>query len=178
MNSLTNNLSLVLAIQFEESGKVMLFPGDAEFGSWESWHQIDWSESLPDEDLTTEDILNNVIFYKVAHHLSYNGTAQSIGLEMMNHPDLTAMATLNYEVIHNGWKSTMPNRAILKALLERTKGRTIVQNTDDLFFDLDNQIPLADKLVEYQQEMAASDRTKYNNSILDNEKFVEISIKI
>jgi beta-lactamase superfamily II metal-dependent hydrolase len=43
MNSLTNNLSVVLAIQFEDSGKVMLFPGDAEFGSWESWHDIDWS---------------------------------------------------------------------------------------------------------------------------------------
>ena len=127
MNSLTNNLSLVLAIQFEESGKVMLFPGDAELGSWESWHDIEWNDSLPGEDVATEELLNNTVFYKVAHHVSHNGTAQSIGLEMMEHPDLIAMATLNYDVISNGWKTTMPNRAIVKELLERTKGRTIVQ---------------------------------------------------
>ncbi|MDB4777850.1 hypothetical protein OAG68_00170 [bacterium] len=178
MNSLTNNLSLVLGIQFEESGKVMLFPGDAEFGSWESWHKIDWSESLPDEDITTEDLLNKTVFYKVAHHLSHNGTAQSIGLEMMDHPELVAMATLNYEVISNGWKTTMPNRAIMKALLERTKGRTIVQNTDELFFDLENEIPLTDKIDEYQQQMTDDERESYNNSIVDNQKFVEIEIKI
>ncbi|QDT99963.1 ComEC/Rec2 family competence protein [Gimesia aquarii] len=178
MNSLTNNLSLVLAIEFKESGKVMLFPGDAEFGSWESWHEIDWNETLPDSDLSTEDLLNRVIFYKVAHHLSHNGTAQSIGLEMMNHPDLVAMATLNYDVISSGWKSTMPNRAILKALLERTNGRTIVQNTDNLFFDLENEIPLTDKIKEYQRRMSTDERNKYTNSIIDDDKFVEISINI
>ncbi len=178
MNSLTNNLSVVLAIQFEESGKVMLFPGDAEFGSWKSWHKIDWNEPLPDEGITTEYLLNNVVFYKVAHHLSHNGTAQSIGLEMMNHPDLIAMATLNYKVISNGWKSTMPNRAILKALLERTKGRTIVQNTNDLFYDLDGEIPLTDKVKEYQKRMSIDERKGFNESIGSNDKFVEISIQI
>lgn len=178
MNSLTNNLSLVLAIQFEKSGKVMLFPGDAEFGSWESWHKIDWSEPLPNEDITTEDLLNQVVFYKVAHHLSHNGTAQSIGLEMMNHPDLVAMATLNYKVISNGWKSTMPNRAILKALLERTQGRTIFQNTEDLYFDFDKEFPLVDKIEEYQQQMSPAARNRFLNSIVDHQRFVEITLPI
>lgn len=178
MNGLTNNLSVVLAIQFEESGKVMLFPGDAEFGSWESWHDIDWAETLPDEDVTTEYLLNNTVFYKVAHHLSHNGTAQSLGLEMMDHPELVAMATLNYKVISNGWKSTMPNRAILKALLERTKGRTIIQDTDDLFYDFDEQIPLSKKIKQFQRGMSAEERDDYRNSVLDDEKFVEVSIKI
>jgi len=178
MNSLTNNLSLVLGIQFEESGKVMLFPGDAEFGSWESWHKIDWSESLPDEDITTEDLLNNTVFYKVAHHLSHNGTAQSIGLEMMEHPELIAMATLNYEVISNGWKTTMPNRAIMKSLLERTKGRIIVQSTKDLFFDLENEIPLTDKVEEYQQLMPVAERNAYKNSLSETSKYVEVSFAV
>ncbi len=44
MNSRTNNLSLVLAIEFIDSGKVLLFPGDAEFGSWKSWQFIDCLE--------------------------------------------------------------------------------------------------------------------------------------
>ncbi|WP_339735281.1 hypothetical protein [uncultured Gimesia sp.] len=178
MNSLTNNLSLVLAIEFEESGKVMLFPGDAEFGSWESWQDIQWNEVLPGSNLTTEDLLNRVVFYKVAHHLSHNGTAQSLGLEMMEHPDLVAMATLNYDVINSGWKSTMPNRAILKALLERTKGRTIIQNTDHLFFDLDDEIPLTEKIAEFQGRMSADELQEYTNSLIENDKFVEVSIKI
>ena len=178
MNSLTNNLSLVLAIQFEESGKVMLFPGDAEFGSWESWHNIEWSDSLPNEDITTEELLNHTVFYKVAHHLSHNGTAQSIGLEMMEHPDLVAMATLNYDIISNGWKSTMPNRAIMKDLLTRTKGRTIVQNTKDLFFDLENEIPLADKIEEYRNQLTDAELDAFKSSLTDNKKFVELKMRL
>jgi hypothetical protein len=88
--------------------------------------------------------------------------AQSIGLEMMDHPDLIAMATLNYDVISSGWTKTMPNRAILKALLERTKGRTIVQNTDGLFFDLDNKKSLVEKIEEYQAQMSKSQRDRFN----------------
>ncbi|MCO6044440.1 hypothetical protein NG895_11035 [Aeoliella sp. ICT_H6.2] len=178
MNSLTNNLSLVLAIEFEESGKILLFPGDAEFGSWESWHTIDWSRTEPGSELTTEEILNRVVFYKVAHHLSHNGTARSIGLEMMNDPNLVAMATLNYEVISSGWTSTMPNRAILKELLERTKGRTIIQNTDDLFFDLDLTIPVVDKIEEYQEEMTDDERQLYTDSVVDDDLYVEVTINV
>ena len=173
MNSLTNNLSLVLAIEFENTGKVMLFPGDAEFGSWESWHNIKWD--FPD-DLSVEKLLNNTVFYKVAHHLSHNGTAQSQGLEMMTHKELTAMATLNYDVISSGWKSTMPNRAILKELLERTQGRTIIQNTSGLFFDIEKQIPVDDKIDEYQQNMTLEERKKYRNAVTDKRRYVELTL--
>lgn len=178
MNSLTNNLSLVLAIEFEESGKVMLFPGDAEFGSWESWHKIDWDETSPGSDLKTADLLNRVVFYKVAHHLSHNGTAQSIGLEMMDHPDLVAMATLNYDVIHSRWETTMPNCAILKELLERTKGRTIIQNTNNVFFDPGKTIPVTEKIEEYQDRMPEAEREQFNESLIENDLFVEVPIRI
>src|SRR5205085_6914038 len=34
----TNNTSLALAIELSPGGKVLLFPGDAQVGSWLSWH--------------------------------------------------------------------------------------------------------------------------------------------
>jgi hypothetical protein len=66
-----NNLSAVLAIEFIDSGKIMLFPGDAEFGSWQSWHTITWpiwSRTQNFQKVTTAELLNRTIFYKVAHH--------------------------------------------------------------------------------------------------------------
>ena len=40
LDSDTNNTSLVLAIQLAD-GRVLLFPGDAQVGNWESWHEDD-----------------------------------------------------------------------------------------------------------------------------------------
>jgi beta-lactamase superfamily II metal-dependent hydrolase len=177
MNSLTNNLSLVLAFEFVESGKVVLFPGDAEFGSWKSWHGIDWEPHVP--GLTTEDLLNRVVFYKVAHHLSHNGTAKSIGLEMMTGSDLVAMATLDYNVISSGWKSTMPNRMIVKQLLEKTKGRTMIMNTDDMFYDLDDEIPIDEKIEEHRQQMNAAERQSFEQALnTDSEFFIAYTLTI
>lgn len=163
MNSLTNNLSLAVAIEFEESKKVMLFPGDAEFGSWESWHQINWARQGTDGKHLTEDLLNRTVFYKVAHHLSHNGTAQSLGLEMMTHPDLAAMATLDFSNISSGWKSTMPNRAILKELLQRTKGRLILINEDGIYYDFNEQVEIKEKIKDARKAMNASEKTDFEN---------------
>lgn len=139
MNSYTNNLSLVLAFEIEDehgNQKVMLFPGDAEYGSWASWHDIDWKnrrDSTSGQDLTTAHLLNRTVFYKVAHHLSHNGTARARGLELMNDPELVAMATLDYSNIRSGWKKTMPNKAIVDELLDRTHGRLILLNEQEIF---------------------------------------------
>jgi Metallo-beta-lactamase superfamily len=162
INTGLNNLSLVLAIEFEKSGRVMLFPGDAEYGSWASWHDIRWKEKGrgKHDDGTpkhlTEDLLNRTVFYKVAHHLSHNGTAKRRGLEMMTHDDLAAMATLDYAVISETWKSTMPNRAILADLLTQTRGRLMVLRDDGLFFDAKQKVPLADKIGSTRAEMSAA----------------------
>jgi hypothetical protein len=142
-----NNLSLVMAMEFEETGKVLLFPGDAEIGSWESWHKIKWEEQGLPKDFTT-DLLNRTAFYKVAHHLSHNGTAKKDGMEKMIHEDLVAMATLSYHKISSRWKTTMPNRMILKELIQRTQGRLIVTSMDDLFYDPEDTIPLQQKVDE------------------------------
>lgn len=183
MNSLTNNLSLALAFEFEDSGRVALFPGDAEFGSWESWHDIQWEKKglkafKTGGDLTTENLLNRTVFYKVAHHLSHNGTAKRLGLDMMTHKDLTAMATLDYSVISNGWKSTMPNRLIVKQLLEQAKGRLIVMNEEDLFFDLDGSVPLSDKIKEYRKSMSDTERNAFESALdASHEHYIEFVIQ-
>jgi hypothetical protein len=162
INTGLNNLSLALAIEFEKSGGVMLFPGDAEYGSWASWHEIKWKEKgrgKHDDGKPkhlTEDLLNRTVFYKVAHHLSHNGTARRKGLEMMTHDDLAAMATLDYGVISGTWKSTMPNRAILAHLLTQTRGRLMVLRDDGLFFDAKQKVPLADKIASTRAEMPAA----------------------
>lgn len=176
MNSRTNNLSLVMAIEFIDSGKVLLFPGDAEFGSWKSWHTIDWSSKF--SGLTTEKLLNRVVFYKVAHHLSHNGTARSIGLHHMTSPDLTAMATLDYSNISSGWKSTMPNVGILKDLLERTMGRTLVMNTDKLLFDRESKELLTDKIEEYRVQMSDEERADFEANVEETENYISFTLDV
>lgn len=175
MNSLTNNLSLALAIEFEDSGRVMLFPGDAEFGSWASWHTIDWKEPARQEGKhLTEDLLNRTVFYKVAHHLSHNGTARRLGLEMMNHPDLAAMATLDYQVISKGWKNTMPNRAIIEELLKRSKGRLIIMNEEDLEH---GSRSMSDKITDARTKMTNTERAAFEEAFENHDFYMQYRVK-
>ena len=177
MNSLTNNLSLVLAFQIGEKKEVILFPGDAEFGSWQSWHEIDWEAE--GENIKTSDLLANTIFYKVAHHLSHNGTAKSIGLDLMTHDYLSSMATLDYNVISSGWKSTMPNKLIVKDLLSKTRGRLMLINPDQLFYDTNDEVPLVDKIAEYRDTMSTADRKRFNDDFDDSNPFyIEYVVRI
>lgn len=158
-----NNLSVVLAIEFVDSGKVMLFPGDAEFGSWRSWHEIKWPCTGDNGKHLTEDLLNRTIFYKVAHHLSHNGTAKEQGLDMMTSPELTAMATVDYDVISKNWKNTMPNRAILRALLQKTKGKLIVMNTKGMFIDKKRNEPLQQAIENRRKQMSKTAREQFED---------------
>ena len=118
-----NNTSLVLAIELEESGKVLLFPGDAQVGSWLSWHEYEWKvkRGLKTETVTAEDLLNNTVLYKVSHHGSHNATVKEKGLEMMTHSDLVAMIP-EKEKSYNG----ILYEPLIKRLNELCKGRVIV----------------------------------------------------
>ncbi len=40
LNNEVNNTSLVLAIEFTKTGKVLFFPGDAQRGNWISWSEL------------------------------------------------------------------------------------------------------------------------------------------
>ncbi|MVM28926.1 hypothetical protein GO755_02695 [Spirosoma sp. HMF4905] len=180
MNSATNNLSLALAIEFVDSGRVMLFPGDAEYGSWDSWHKINWSVKGKDgtTPLTTAELLNRTVFYKVAHHLSHNGSAKKRGVELMNHPDLAAMATLDYGKISKGWKNTMPNHDLIQALLTRTKGRLMIMQEEGLFVDqAARQTPLHDKIIETRGQMNSTDKADFISSYKENRLYLQFTVK-
>ncbi len=121
-----NNTSLALAIRFDASEKVLLFPGDAEFGNWESWHDaLEWPVNIAGEIVTkkAEYFLNKTVFYKVGHHLSQNGTAKRLGVEMMTSEVLAAMATLDFKKIQTGWLNTMPNDLLGAELIRKTQGK-------------------------------------------------------
>lgn len=177
INSITNNLSLVLAIEFEDSGKIMLFPGDAEYGSWLSWHKIPWSAPCRNgKPHLTEDMLSRTVFFKVAHHLSHNGTAERLGMDMMTHPDLVSMATLDYDIISPTWKGTMPNRALLKSLVSKTKGRLIVMNNEGLIYDKTNNILLKDKIQSERKKMSPKELEDFNSAFSEEEHYFEFRV--
>lgn len=164
LNTGLNNLSMVVAIEIEKTGDVLLFTGDAEFGNWDSWHNIEWDKRGANDKHFTEDLLNRTIFYKVAHHLSNNGTAKDKGFKMMTSDKLVSMASLDYDIISSNWKSTMPNRGILKDLIEQTKGRLIIMNEKDLFFDFNGQEPLGEKIKAARSKLSQEEKQAFEDN--------------
>jgi hypothetical protein len=138
LDSDTNNSSLVLAIELLPSGRVLLFPGDAQAGSWRSWEGVTFhvpEPGKPDRTVPALDLLKRTVFYKVGHHASHNATLRAKGLELMESGDLVAMIPVDMEVAHrpkgsnpNGWD--MPFPPLLKRLREKTRGRVIRADED------------------------------------------------
>jgi hypothetical protein len=62
LDSVRNNTSLVILFRFQ--GRALLFPGDAQWGNWQSWIGTDRARRL----------LTEIDFLKVAHHGSENAT--------------------------------------------------------------------------------------------------------
>jgi hypothetical protein len=62
LDSVRNNTSLVIVFRYQ--GRTLLFPGDAQWGNWQSWIGTDRARQL----------LSEVDFLKVAHHGSENAT--------------------------------------------------------------------------------------------------------
>jgi len=120
LDSYTNNTSLVLALELD--GKVLLFPGDAQLGSWRSWQKLSWK--VKDSTVTAADLFKRTVFYKVGHHSSHNATATTLGLELMESEDLVAFIPLDGEVARNKqWQ--MPAKHLYQRLLEKTQGRVL-----------------------------------------------------
>ena len=138
----TNNTSLVLAVELVESGKVLLFPGDAQIESWQTWSACTFSfeEHGKKVERTGAELLGSVVFYKVGHHGSHNGTAKVDGLELMISHDLVAMIPTDptYSKVVNqkttGWY--MPEEHVLAALESKTRGYVVQANPGD-----DNILP-------------------------------------
>ncbi len=122
MDTYTNNSSLAFAIECVKSGKVLLFPADAQTGNWLSWRDLKWS----DPNLKTDDLLKRTSIYKVGHHGSHNATLVA-ALEMMSEGNLSALLPVNKNDSNikkeNGWR--MPAAKLEERLLQKTSGRIL-----------------------------------------------------
>jgi hypothetical protein len=69
LDSKTNNSSLVLAFEFVDSGRVLLFAADAQVGNWLSWQKLTWN--VDGRTVSGPDLLARTVYYKVGHHGSH-----------------------------------------------------------------------------------------------------------
>lgn len=119
----TNNTSLVLAIELVESGRVLLFPGDAQVGNCQSWHGLRWNNA-DGRVVTGRDLLRRTVLYKVSHHGSHNATLRAEGLELMESRELVALVPVEEKQARTlGWR--MPFPRLLERLEEKTQGRLL-----------------------------------------------------
>jgi len=102
-----NNTSVVTLLTF--SGQNLLFPGDAQYGNWQSWLQQEGSA----------DLLDGISFYKVSHHGSFNATPKG-ALEKMPLGKFAAMASTQ----NVPWAS-IPRMPLMKALAEQAKNKVV-----------------------------------------------------
>lgn len=118
-----NNTSLVLAFEFIDTGRVFLFPGDAQIGNWLSWKDLKWPQGQT--TVTAADLMARTVYLKVAHHGSQNATPPKQGLDLMTSADLSAFIPTNkIDAVNVHW-GAMPYDAILTALAAKTSGRVI-----------------------------------------------------
>jgi len=105
LDRVVNNTSLVCLFTYR--GRSLLFPGDAQYDTWQAGIQEPaWS-----------GLLGSIDFYKVAHHGSDNATPKS-AVERMVKDNLVAMASTQ----STPWPS-IPHEALWTALELQTNGR-------------------------------------------------------
>ena len=134
LDSNTNNTSLVLAIEFIDSGKVFLFPADAQYGNISSWPALSWSikdQNGQQSKVTGADLLSRTVLYKVGHHGSHNATLKGQELEQMNSSELVAMIPVNRAMAKKKhWNMPLPQ--LLARLEEKARGRVLLDDEDVL----------------------------------------------
>lgn len=119
----TNNSSLVLAFEFIDSGRVLLFTADAQVGNWLSWQDLAWS--VDGAQVSGPDLLGRTVLLKVGHHGSENATLKDKGLELMQDPDFSAFIPTNRkDATKVGW-GEMPYHHILDALEAHAGNRVL-----------------------------------------------------
>jgi hypothetical protein len=75
--------------------------------------------------VTGSDLLKRPVYLTVGHHGSHNATLKAQGLELMNHPDLSAFVPVNEaDAKELSWKQ-MPFTDILDALKARAGARVV-----------------------------------------------------
>lgn len=131
LDSHTNNTCVVLAFEFTDTGEVFLFPADAQVGNWLSWQALKWQhkDETGTTQVTTDELLNRTVFYKVGHHGSHNATLRTLGLERMTSEELIAfIPVIKDEAMKNRWDK-MPFLPLVARLNEKTAGRLLRSDT-------------------------------------------------
>lgn len=142
LNDEVNNTSLVLALELPRTGKVLLFTGDAQRGSWISWGKLEWQTKRG--RVTARDLLARTVLYKVGHHGSHNATLNGrpgdgfANLSWLGHgayaDEFTALIPANRTWAEGKrpkpWKH--PLKAIEEALLEKAGGRVLRMDQREL----------------------------------------------
>jgi len=118
LDSLTNNTSLVLAIELSDED-VLLFAADAQVGNWLSWHDLKWT--VGGRTVAGPDLLKRAILYKVGHHGSHNATLRSEGMEWMDRLRV-AMLPVDEEMAKKKHWTQMPLPELVTALERRASG--------------------------------------------------------
>lgn len=126
LDSLTNNTSLVVAIELAPDGDVLLFAADAQVGNWLSWQDLKWT--VDGKEVTGPDLLKRAIFYKVGHHGSHNATLKAQGLEEMERLRVAMIPVDHNMAVKKHW-GKMPLPELIDALGKQAK--SVVLRTDD-----------------------------------------------
>jgi hypothetical protein len=125
-----NNTSLALAIERIADGKVLVFPGDAQAGNWQSWQKHAWNVKQPDGSMQTvaaRQLLNRTVFYKAGHHASHNGTPKKDGLEQMIDSDelVTFIPVDRPKALNHNPPWKMPAQKLYSQLIASCSGRVV-----------------------------------------------------
>ena len=80
LDNVRNNTSLVILFRYQ--GKTLLFPGDAQWGNWQSWIGTD----------TARQLIGEIDFLKLSHHGSENATPVSV-VKALKKTGLAAMCS-------------------------------------------------------------------------------------
>ena len=166
----TNNTSLALAFELVDTGEVLLFPGDAQIGSWNTWPKLEWTISDNGTTRTVKigDLLARTVFYKASHHASHNGTLSGLaegafGLEQMTHRDLVCVVPVDRKMSKAmNWDRTLPWEPLLTRLGEVTRGRLILT-------DVAETPPVASKL----SALSPAERKRFAKAVVVKDGWVD-----
>src|SRR5205085_6886233 len=110
LDNMRNNTSLVVLFRFQ--GKTLLFPGDAQWGNWQSWIGTDDARQL----------LGELDFFKVAHHGSENATPVDV-VHALRSSDLAAMVATQTIPF-----PTIPRMPLMKELEKHCLDHVVVRS--------------------------------------------------
>jgi len=110
LDNVRNNTSLVILFRYK--GKALIFPGDAQWGSWQSW--ISSSDA--------QQLLGEVDFFKVAHHGSENATPVDV-VHALREAGVAAMVSTQITPF-----PTIPRLPLLKELEKHCLGSVAIRS--------------------------------------------------